>query len=118
MSEFETTIRKAAEDLAAKVVGALRGMTLADLASLTRSAATAVVKKVRAKRQAVAKLVTKPKRGAKTSPKQAAARKLQGRYIGLLRNLSPKEKLAIKALAKKQSVAAAVAEMEKRRGRS
>jgi transcriptional regulator with XRE-family HTH domain len=47
-------------------------------------------------------------RSPKLSPKRRASLKLQGRYIGLLRNLSARQKKQIKAVRAKKGFAAAI----------
>jgi hypothetical protein len=123
MSELQSRIRNVADQFAKAVVGAIRGMTLDQLVELVGGARTAQPKRVAPKRRAraakaPAKAVAKPKRKTTSTPALRAARKLQGQYIGHLRKFSPKEKLQIQALAKKKSVAAAVAEMKRRLGRT
>lgn len=52
---------------------------------------------------------TRPKRRSPANtPKQARARRLQGRYIGLLNGLSGAARARVKAVAKRDGVAAAV----------
>jgi hypothetical protein len=123
MSELQARIKRVADEFAKAVIGAIRGMTLDQLVELVGGARAAVPKRVVPKRRAraakaPAKAVAKPKRKITNSPALRAARKIQGQYIGHLRKFSPKEKLQIQALAKKKSVAAAVAEMKKRLGRT
>ncbi len=55
----------------------------------------------------------KPKRKFTMTPKALAARKLQGRYIGMLNKLKGAARAKVSALAKKAGVAAAVAMAEK-----
>jgi len=123
MSELQSRVRKVADEFAKAVVGAIRGMTLDQLAELVGGTHAAVPKRSAPKRRAraakaPAKATAKPKRKITNSPALRAARKIQGQYIGHLRKFSPKERLQIQALAKKKSVAAAVAEMKKRLGRT
>lgn len=63
--------------------------------------------------------VAAPRRKRKftMTPKMAAARKLQGRYLGLLRSLDASGKAAVKKIAQSKGVAAAVKEAESRRKR-
>jgi hypothetical protein len=98
-------------------------MTLDQLVDLVGGTRVAAPKRAVPKRRARAakapvKAAAKPKRKITNTPALRAARKIQGQYIGQLRKFSPKEKLQIQALAKKKSVAAAVAEMKKRLGRT
>ena len=55
------------------------------------------------------KAVKAAKRARKVSPKMAAARKLQGRYLGLRRQLSPEPQVQANEIAKAQGVGAALA---------
>jgi len=50
----------------------------------------------------------KKKRKFTMTPKARAARKLQGKYLGLLKGLKGPERARVKAVAKKDGVAAAV----------
>ena len=123
MSELESQIKKVADDFAKTVIGALRSMTIEQLVELVSGAGKTVARVAGVRRRGrprttAAQVVEKPKRKITNTPALRAARKTQGQYIGLMRKLSPKEKLQIKALAKKKSVAAAVAEMKKRLGRA
>jgi hypothetical protein len=123
MSELQARIKRVADDFAKAVIGAIRGMTIAQLVELVGGAHAVAPKHGAPKRRAravkaPAKAAAKPKRKITNSPALRAARKIQGQYIGHLRKFSPKEKLQIQALAKKKSVAAAVAEMKKRLGRT
>ena len=123
MSELHSRIRKVADEFAKAVIGAIRGMTIEQLVELVAGSRAAVPKRAVPKRRAraakaPAKAAAKPKRKITNTPALRAARKIQGQYIGHLRKFSPKEKLQIQALAKKKSVAAAVAEMKKRLGRT
>jgi len=52
-----------------------------------------------------------------TTPKVVSARKVQGQYMGYLRQLPPKEKEQVKAIARDKGVPAAVAELKKRLGK-
>jgi hypothetical protein len=52
------------------------------------------------------------------TPKALAARKLQGTYLGHLRQVPEAEKPAFKTIAKEEGVAAAVAELKKRLGKA
>jgi hypothetical protein len=49
------------------------------------------------------------RRRLRLSPKRRAQLKLQGRYIGYLRNLKPRQKAQVKALRVKKGYAAAIA---------
>ncbi len=52
---------------------------------------------------------------AATTPKMAAARKIQGRYIGMLRHLREAWRPGIRKIAKEKGVRAAVAAMDRLR---
>ena len=56
----------------------------------------------------LAKAASKPKRKFTVTPKVRAARKIQGQYLGLLKKLKGAARANVRALAKKESVAAAV----------
>lgn len=60
----------------------------------------------------------RPPKAAKSPAKRKASpgRKLQGRYMGMLRRYKGRENARIKAIAKKGGIAAAIAEMEKLNG--
>jgi hypothetical protein len=119
MSELHSRIRTVADQFAKAVVSAIRGMTLEQLVELVGGKQAVVPKRTAPKRRArAAKAAAKPKRKITSSPALRAARKIQGQYIGLMRKLSPKEKQRIQAIARTKSVAAAVAEMKKRLGRT
>jgi hypothetical protein len=123
MSKLQSRIKKVADNFTTAVIGAIRGMTIEQLVDLVGGTHAAVPKRGAPKRRvraakAPAKAAAKPKRKITNTPALRAARKIQGQYIGFLRKFSPKEKLQIQALAKKKSVAAAVAEMKKRLGRT
>jgi hypothetical protein len=60
---------------------------------------------------AIRKVVVRDK-GANLSSARRLALGIQGRYIGLLRNFSPEEKVKVKALAKAKGMAIAVTAME------
>ena len=49
------------------------------------------------------------KRKLKLSPKRRAALKLQGSYMGYLRNLKPRQKAQVKAVRAKRGIRAAIA---------
>jgi hypothetical protein len=125
MSDLQTKIEEAAHEFASHIVGMLRGMTIDELAGLVQNAGTAVVERVKAKRTArakpaatpVASPVVKPKGKPRSSAKQADARRIQGRYLGFLRNFEGAERARIMALGKKSGIPAAVAEMIKLRGK-
>jgi hypothetical protein len=106
--DLEQTIRDAAEKFAQQVVDTLRGMTLDELAGIVRSpvasTAGATARKVR-----TAKAVEK----LRMTPERKAALKVQGQYIGLIRGLPAAQKAAMKKLAGKSGMAAAVAVMLK-----
>jgi len=123
MSELQSRIRKVADQFTKAVVGTIRGMTLDQLVELVGGKQAVLPKHAAPKRRvraakAPAKAAAKPKRKITNTPKLRAARKIQGQYLGFLRQFAPKQRLQIKALAKKKSVAAAVAEMKKRLGRT
>jgi hypothetical protein len=131
-SELETKIRKAAEDFAHSVLGTLKSMTLAEIAELVQGgAATAAhveakhvvrakpaAKKTPAKKVVSAKEAAPAKKAAtkklKLSPARAAALKVQGTYIGLLRSLSVAEKARIKGISARKGMPAAIAAMRKK----
>jgi len=127
MSKLHDRIQKVATEFARSVLGMLRGMTLDELVNLThfgRSApqpARAPKAPKAAKRPAQAAKpavrAAKAKRRVANTPKMAAARKVQGQYMGLLRKFTGAKREQLKALAKKNNVAAAVAEMKKLLGR-
>ena len=50
-----------------------------------------------------------PKRKLMLSPKRRAELKLQGQYMGYLRNLKPRQKALVKALRKEKGFRAAIA---------
>ncbi|MGE5126519.1 MAG: hypothetical protein ACM3PV_09510 [Betaproteobacteria bacterium] len=54
------------------------------------------------------KVVAKPRRRLRLSPRRRAALKLQGQYMGYLRGLKPRQKARVKALAAAKGVRAAV----------
>ena len=60
------------------------------------------------RRSRKAQPAAKPKRKITNTPALKAARVMQGRYMGRLRKLAPRDRKRAKAVAKKQSVAAAV----------
>lgn len=60
-----------------------------------------------------AKSVSTPKRAFTTTPKVIAARKLQGQYLGRLKKLAGSDRARVKAIVKKEGVAAAVAAANK-----
>jgi hypothetical protein len=115
-SELETRIRRAAEEFASTVLGTLRGMTLDDLAGLVEHPDLGVVGRRGTRGQAQAKPdVTTPSTQG-VSAKQAAARRVQGQYLGYLRNFVGAQRAHIIALGRKSGIPAAVAEMLKLRG--
>jgi hypothetical protein len=127
MSNLHDRIQKVATEFARHVLGMLRGMTLDELVNITHLGRSAPhpVEAPRApraaKRPARAAKATvrtsRPKRRVANTPKMAAARKVQGQYMGLLRKFTGTKREQIKAVARKNSVAAAVAEMKKLLGR-
>lgn len=62
-----------------------------------------------------AKAAPAGRRRVTMTPKMKIARKLQGRYLGLLRSLNAGAKAAVKKIAQTQGVAAAVKEAERRK---
>jgi hypothetical protein len=63
-------------------------------------------------------VTSKPRRAARPpSPARIRAMKLQGQYMGLLRGLPGRQQAEVKALAKKDSVAAGIA-LAKKLGQS
>ena len=50
----------------------------------------------------------RPRRRRRMSPKTRALRKLQGKYMGLVRGLKPAEKSRVRAVREKQGMAAAI----------
>jgi hypothetical protein len=125
MSDIENRIKKAADDFTKTILNALHGLTLTELVHLVQAQGAAVVRRVQSKRTPAAKAKptkvkapAKPKaKKAAMSPKQAAARKVQGQFLGLLRKFKGAERAQIKAVGKKNGVPAAVAEMKKKLGR-
>lgn len=124
MSDIETRIKQAADDFAKTILKTLHGLTLTELVHLVQAQGAAVVRRVQPKRAAASKPVAakttaaKPKaRQAAVSPKQAAARKIQGSYLGLLRKFKGADRAQIKAIGKKNGIPAAVAAMKKKLGR-
>jgi len=51
----------------------------------------------------------RPRRRRRMSPKTRALRKLQGKYMGLVRGLKPAEKSRVRTVREKQGMAAAIA---------
>jgi hypothetical protein len=51
----------------------------------------------------------RPRRRRRMSPKTRALRKLQGKYMGLVRGLKPAEKSRVRAVREKQGMGAAIA---------
>lgn len=138
MSDFEHRIKQAADDFARSVLNALRGLTLTELAKVLQVTGAAVVRRVRpqrapaavpapakaapkarpAARRAAAKPATaKPKTKRPLSPKQAAARRVQGQYLGLLRKFSDAQKKQFKAIAQEDGVGAALSAIKSALGR-
>jgi hypothetical protein len=125
MSDLQTKIEEAAHEFASHIVAMLKGMTIDEIAGLVQNAGTAVVERVKVKRTArakpvatpVASPVVTPKGKPRSSAKQADARRIQGRYLGFLRNFKGAERARIMALGKKSGIPAAVAEMIKLRGK-
>jgi hypothetical protein len=125
MSDLQARIKAATEEFTGRLLGMLRNITIEDLARhlpvlpLSMRAAPARVGKAVAKAAKKApatkpaKPAAAPKRVITNTPKLQAARKLQGQYLGLLRKFDGAKRLELKALAKKESVAAAVNRMKK-----
>ncbi|MBN1773637.1 MAG: hypothetical protein JXB32_20405 [Deltaproteobacteria bacterium] len=132
MSDFEKRIKRAADDFAKSVLETLRGLTLSELAKVIQVTGAAVVRRVRpqrvpaaavsrapaaattpkakpaVKRVPAGKAAAKPKAKRALSPKQAAARKVQGQYLGLLRRFPEARKKQFRAIAQKDGVGAAL----------
>jgi hypothetical protein len=60
---------------------------------------------------------TGQKRKLKVTPARRDALKVQGRYLGLLRGLKPRDRARVKAIAKSQGVSVAVALGQRLSGR-
>ena len=140
MTELETRVRTAAEDLARRIVATLRTMTLDELAGLVQTpGATAGARAKRPGRTAKprkatpAKAVLPKKAGTAkagtvirrsdgrtftNTAKAIAAHKLQGQYIGHLGQVPAKEKERYRTIAHEKGVAAAVAALMKRLGKA
>jgi hypothetical protein len=114
----ERTIRGYLADLAKEITGIeARIRELRELA--TGSAATGNAKTLPARAAASArrpKTTTKLRRG-RTSAKNAASRKIQGRYIAYLRQIPQKDRPRYQELAKTRGREVAIAAMQKARGR-
>ena len=127
MGNLNEKIQTVAADFARSVLGMIRGMTLNELVSLTGLGGDATKTTRKARKAAPAKAAPKvpagepkaaPKRKITNSPALAAARKIQGQYLGLLRKFSGMGRKRLKNIAKSGGVPAAVAEMKKLLGRS
>jgi hypothetical protein len=124
MSDFESRIKHAADEFAKSVLETLRGLTLTELAKVIQVTGEAVVRRVRSGRAPVA-APKASKRPAKKSvrakrplsPKQAAARKIQGQYLGLLRKFPDTQRKQFKAIAQKNGVGAALTAIKSALGR-
>jgi len=142
MSDFEKRIKRAADDFAQSVLETLRGLTLTELAKVIQVTGAAVVRRVRSQRVAVApapkpaakakaapkarpaagrspakQAATKAKAKQPLSPKQAAARRVQGQYLGLLRKFPANQKKQFRAIAQKDGVGAALSAIKSALGR-
>lgn len=138
MSDFENRIKKAADDFARSVLDTLRGLTLTELAKVIQVTGAAVVRRVRpqrapaavpvpakatprtkpaARRAAAKPAAAKPKTRRPLSPKQAAARRVQGQYLDLLRKFSDAQKKQFKAIAQQDGVGAALSAIKSALGR-
>ncbi|MBN1770827.1 MAG: hypothetical protein JXB32_06195, partial [Deltaproteobacteria bacterium] len=124
---IETRIKQAADEFTKTIVNALHGLTLTELMQLVQAQGAGLVRRAQRKRTlaakakptTTAKAPAKPKaKKASMSPKQAAARKVQGQFLGLLRKFKGAERARIKNIGKKNGVPAAVATMKKKLGRS
>ena len=71
----------------------------------------------RAERAAGAKASPKPSRHLRISPKRRAQLKLQGSYLGYMRQLKPAQKLRVKAVKEKRGFEAAIGVAKKLAGR-
>lgn len=70
-----------------------------------------------AKRSPARKAAAKPKAKRPLSPKQAAARRVQGQYLGLLRKFPENQKKQYRAIAQKDGVGAALSAIKSALGR-
>jgi len=127
MGNLNEKIQTVAADFARSVLGMIRSMTVNELISLTGLGGGTAKAARKARKAAPAKTARKlpagkskaaPKRKITNSPALAAARKIQGQYLGLLRKFSGKGRNRLKKIAKSGGVPAAVAEMKKLLGRS
>ncbi|MDI7267052.1 MAG: hypothetical protein QME96_03545 [Myxococcota bacterium] len=128
MGTLEKEIRGVVERAIVEVGTKLRGLPLSHLPAaleaiervLPSAAARRAPKAIPAgkpeapAKPAAKKAASRPKRRITKTPRLVAARKIQGRYIGTLRNFGPKDRIALRALAKAKGVPAAVAEMDRR----
>ena len=132
MGKLNERIHAVAAEFARSVLGMIRGMTVDELIALTglraagrpaarktRKAAPArAARKTRAAAPAKAPRQAAPKRRITNTPALAAARKIQGQYLGLLRKFQGRDRSRLKKIAKTGGVPKAVAEMKKILGRS
>jgi hypothetical protein len=127
MGNLNEKIQSVAAEFARSVLGMIRSMTLNELVSLTGLGGGAAKATRKARKATPAKAARKvpagkakaaPKRKITNTPALAAARKVQGQYLGLLRKFDGKDRNRLKKLAKSGGVPSAVAEMKKLLGRS
>jgi len=127
MGNMNEKIQTVAAEFARSVLGMIRSMTLNDLVSLTGLGGGAAKTTRKARKAAPAKAARKvpagkpkaaPKRKITNTPALAAARKIQGQYLGLLRKFGGRDRNRLKKIAKSGGVPSAVAEMKKLLGRS
>ncbi len=85
-------------DVARRLQGVIVSAMAKPVATPTVSSAPATIKQPPA--------VSTARRPAKTSPKLARARKLQGRYLGTMRRLKPAERARVKKVTHEKGVAA------------
>lgn len=108
---LETIVSNAAKNMVTQIVTDLRNLTLEQIAGGVAGGHYALVRKAK-KPKAEPKAAPKPKKPV--SRKQAAARKLQGSYMGFLRQFKGKVRDQMVKLAKTDK-AKAVAAMRKLR---
>jgi hypothetical protein len=127
MGSLNEKIQSVAAEFARSVLGMIRSMTINELVSLTGlgGGAAKATRKARkaapvkaARKVAAAKGKAAPKRKITNTPALAAARKIQGQYLGLLRKFGGRDRNRLKKIAKSGGVPSAVAEMKKLLGRS
>lgn len=114
----ERTIRGYLADLEKEITGIeARIQELRELATGIAAAGHAKVRPARAAASARRpKATTQPRRG-RTSAKNAASRKIQGRYIAYLRQIPQKERAQYQAIVKAKGRAPAIAAMRKALGK-